>query len=131
MPKPLRFSEVSVARQRLIRICQSTNYGHIHYLTVECREPVLKTPPLVILADVRLDIEDHPRDETSLDDFLLCAEFCRLMSILDEILTGTISSIEVRGGVPRRVTFEKQITQLQSPVVRQAGSKDPSTSRRG
>jgi hypothetical protein len=123
MSKAIRLLGVSSGRQSLVRLCQSINYGQIRNLTVQDGEPIFSGPPPLVLADVRLDLEDQKRDEIYLDDFLLCSEFCRVMSILDEIGTGTISSIEVRGGLPRRITFEKRFTEL--PVARQAGSKDP------
>ena len=123
MSKALRLLGASPGRQSLVRLCQSINYGQIRNLAVQDGEPIFSSPPLLVLADVRLDLEDQKRDEVSLDDFLLCSEFCRVMLILDEIGTGTISSIEVRGGVPRKITFEKRLLKL--PVTRQAGSKDP------
>jgi hypothetical protein len=60
-----------------------------------------------VFADIRLDVEEHPRDELSLPDFVLCAEFHRLLSMLDEIADGEISRIEIRAGVPRRLTIRK------------------------
>jgi hypothetical protein len=60
-----------------------------------------------VFADVRLDVKEPSRDEQSLPDFVLCAEFDRLLSMLDEIANGEISKIEIRGGVPRRLTIRK------------------------
>lgn len=60
-----------------------------------------------MFADIRLDAEDRSRDEQSLSDFVLCAEFHRLLSMLDEIADGEISRIEIRAGVPRRLTIRK------------------------
>jgi hypothetical protein len=104
---PHRFSELSAPRQALLRLFQSTNYGYLQDLIIRDREPILKGPHPVVFADVRLDVEERSRDELSLPDFVLCAEFTRLLSILNEIANGEISKIEIRGGVPRRITIRK------------------------
>jgi hypothetical protein len=106
MVRPLRFSQLSPQRQALVRLCQSTNYGQIQDLIVRDREPILAGPPPVVLADIRLGAEEHPRDELAAADFVLCAEVARLMSLLDKIGAGKISKIEVRAGIPRRVIIE-------------------------
>jgi hypothetical protein len=107
--QPTRFLEVSNPRQALIRLCQRVNYGSILNLTVINGELSFDPAPDV-LVDVRLDSEERPRDELSLPDFALCTEVCRLLSLLDQIENGKISRIEVRAGVPRRITLEKQLT---------------------
>ena len=107
MHSPLRFSQISAHRQSLIRLFQSTNYGCLQDLIILDREPILNSPRPIVFADIRLDAEEHSRDELSLPDFVLCAEFHRLLSMLDEIANGEISRIEIRAGVPRRLTIRK------------------------
>ena len=102
-----RFSQLSAPRQALVRLFQSTNYGCLQDLIIRDKEPILNSPHAMVLADVRLDVEERSRHELSLPDFVLCAEFDRLLSILDEITNGEISKIEIRGGVPRRITIRK------------------------
>jgi hypothetical protein len=58
-----------------------------------------------VLVDIRLDSEEPARDELALADFGLCAEVRRLMSLLDQVRNGRISKIEVRAGIPRRITI--------------------------
>jgi hypothetical protein len=108
----LRFSQLSTPRQSLIRLCQSTNYGHIQDLTVQDQEPILTSSPPLVLTDIRLDVEELPREELTLDDFIICAEFYRLLSLLDGIKNGKISRIEIRAGVPRRITLEKPLAEV-------------------
>ena len=103
MPSDLRFSELSLQRQALVRLCQSINYGHIEDLTVVEREPVMGGAAPTGVVDVRLDADEQPRGELGMTDFTLCAEVCRLMLLLDRVETGGISKIEVRAGIPRRV----------------------------
>jgi len=95
-------------------------------------EPIWDCPAPGVLVDVRLDIEAQPREEISATDFALGAEVTRLMALLDKIENGKITKIDVRAGLPRRVTLEhpyvdglSDLTELSLPVARQAGSKDP------
>ena len=106
-----RFSQLSPARQALVRLCQATNYGHIHNLAVRDREPVLTGPAPAVVVDIRLDLEERPRAELAAADFELCAEVARLMSLLARIQHGKISRIEVRAGIPRRIVLERPLTE--------------------
>lgn len=109
MDKLLRFCQLSPTRRALIRLFQSINYGCLQDLEVRDREPVFSDPGPIVLVDVRLDSEELPRDELALADFAVCVEMCRLMCLLDQVENGKISKIEVRAGIPRRITIEKQV----------------------
>jgi len=110
--KELRFSQLSAPRQALLRLFQSTNYGCLQDLIIRDKEPILNSPHPIVFADVRLDVEECSRDELSLPDFVLCAEFHRLLSMIDEIANGEISRIEIRAGVPRRLTIRKSLGEV-------------------
>jgi hypothetical protein len=103
-PKAIRFSELSPQRQKLIRLCQETNYGFIRDLEVRECEPVFNPPPAVLM-DLKLDSADQPRPETELGDFQLPGEVLRLMDRLDKLITTKVESLEVRAGIPRRAVF--------------------------
>jgi hypothetical protein len=103
-PKAIRFSELSPPRQKLIRLCQETNYGFIRDLEVRERQPVFDPSP-VVLMDLKLDSADQPRPETELGDFQLPGEVLRLMDRLDRLITTKVESLEVRAGLPRRMVF--------------------------
>ena len=109
----LRFSQLSVPRQALVRLCQSMNYGSIQGLCVKDAEPVLSPPPLVLI-DIKLDADEMVRPEVDLPDFELCNEVRRLIGQLNELATGIIEHIEVRGGVPRRIVFRGSLTTTRS-----------------
>jgi hypothetical protein len=100
----LLFSQLSIPRQALVRLCQRINFGSIQGLCVKDAEPVLSPPPLVHI-DVKLDADEAPRPEAALSDFELCGESCRLMNRLDEFKDTTVERIDVRAGIPRRLTF--------------------------
>jgi hypothetical protein len=74
--------------------------------------PTFGGPAVTVLTDVRLDLEEGQRGELTLEDFALCAEVCRLMTLLDQVQKGQISKIEVRAGIPRRVTPETSIRRV-------------------
>ena len=111
MVRALPFSQLSPARQQLLRLCQSINYGYVQDLLIKDKEPALDPGPVVLL-DIKLDSEERPRDESGSTDFLLCAEAIRLMTLLDQITNGKVSKLEVRGGVPR-IIFEHRISELE------------------
>jgi hypothetical protein len=100
-----------VLRQGLLRRCQTTNYGEINNLPVRDCEPIFSDPQCVVLVDVKLDSEQHPRQEVGQADFLLSAEVVRLMALLDKIQNGKISKLEIRAGIPRRVIWENRVVE--------------------
>ena len=102
LSKPLRFSDLSSARQALVRLCQGVNFGQILDLQVGNAQPIWNPGP-TILSEVRLDIEETPRPEGALSDFKLSSEIQRLMRQLDQLKDGRVEKIEVRGGIPRRL----------------------------
>ncbi len=120
-PDNQRFSGLSAPRQTLVRLFQSINYGSVQALEIRDCEPLLSGPGPNVLVDIRLDSEDPGRDELALGDFALCAEVLRLMSLMHQIRNGRISKIEVRAGIPRRITLERQMKEVEfekSPAAR-------------
>jgi len=84
MSKPLRFSDLSPARQTLLRLCQNVDHGSIEDLNVERGEPVFDPAP-VLLKDVKLDSDEGPMPELALTDFVVSIEILRLMTLFDEM----------------------------------------------
>jgi hypothetical protein len=102
-----RFSQLTPARQALVRLCQAINHGSIENLGVENTEPVLK-PQQLVLKSVKLDCDEGPRPELALRDFVVSEQVGRLLSLLDQIGRGAIRHIEIRAGVPRRIVVESK-----------------------
>jgi hypothetical protein len=96
-----RFSELSEARQTLIRLFQVINYGEIRQLQVRKSEPVPNPTPIVLI-DLKLDTDEESRSEMALEDFALSYAVCRLFDRLDEVENREISvsrfEPEFRGG---------------------------------
>ena len=106
--KLLRFSQLSPPRQKLVRMCQTVNYGQIQGVVVRGGDPIFEPAPVVVI-DAKLYRDDEPRPELALDDFALRDEVRRLMARFDEMREGMIERIEVRAGMPRRVLFRTAI----------------------
>lgn len=111
MDRSLLFSELSPARQALIRLCQSINYGYLQNLTIKDQDPVLPGASVISTTDIRLDAEDPARGELAVDDFVLCAEVRRLIALFDKVQNAMISKIEVRAGIPRRISLEHHFSE--------------------
>jgi hypothetical protein len=83
------FSELSKARQELIRLCQRVNYGSILDVRVAHGEVCFGDPPSVTV-DVRLDGGGAERAELTLTDFALPAESRLLLEQIDRLKEGVI-----------------------------------------
>jgi hypothetical protein len=99
-----RYSQLSPSRQALIRWCQAINHGSVEDLRIEGGQPVLDGSSTLV-RDIKLDADDGPRPEVALVDFVLSNEVLRLMRQLDATQNGTVRRIEVRGGIPRRISL--------------------------
>jgi hypothetical protein len=106
-----RFSELSWERQFLARLCQVINFGEIREIEVRNREPIFGSVSR-ILVDLRLDNDESSRPESTLLDFNLSHELCRLFAEFDQLENAQISRIEIRAGLPRRILFEAPIGSL-------------------
>jgi hypothetical protein len=115
MNEPLRLSQLSPARQALVRALQIVNFGELQNLHVRNGEPMFDNSALVVL-DAKLDKDEGPRPEIALPDFALNAEVSRLMARLDELRNGTIQRLEVRAGIPRRLVLQKQLPEVWDSV---------------
>ena len=115
MSTPLRLSDLSPARQALVRLCREMNFGQISALVVSCGEPVLDPAP-AILVEAKFDSREDSSPPVGPADFELGAEILRLMARLDEFQNGTIERLEVRRGAPSRAFIPRGIS---------AGAKQP------
>src|SRR5437879_2016018 len=109
MREPPRLSDLSTARQVLVRLLQSLNFGQIQSLVVRNADPVFDPPPAV-LVDVKLDCDEAPRPEVDLRDFALHNKVQRLLAQMDRLKNGTIERIEVREGIPCRLVIACPVT---------------------
>lgn len=106
-PRPSRLAELSPEMRALVRLCQSINFGSIRNLVFVGGEPVFTTGA-TILKDFKLDTDDGVRPEVYLEDFELPKEITRLISQLEQIKEGIIACMEIRAGIPRKISIAMQ-----------------------
>jgi hypothetical protein len=88
---------------------QKMNYGRIERLLVRGGEPVFNPPPRIV-RDVKLGSADNgARPELETADFALKKEHIELFENLRSLGDGTIESIEIKSGLPFRLTVEQRI----------------------
>jgi len=87
---------------------QAVNFGELQCILVKDGDPIFADGSAVIV-DVKLDKEESSRPQLALEDFELTIEIVRLLSRLDDLTNGTIKSLEVRAGIPRRLLLEMRM----------------------
>jgi hypothetical protein len=97
---------VPPSRRRLIELMQQVNFGRIDGLIIRDGDPLFDRPPRVI-REIKLCGENGPRPELDADDFLLKAQVIELFGHFDRMGDGTIGSLEVKYGLPFRLTVEE------------------------
>jgi len=94
--------------RQLVRLMQQLNFGHIDGLVVRDGEPVLDPPPEIV-REVKFGSENGPRPEASIEDFLLKSRVVEFFDQLSRLGDGAIESLEVKHGLPFRMTVRETI----------------------
>ena len=95
----------SPARQKILRLMQENPFSRIEQLAVTNGQPQFD-PATKIIAEHKFGANDGPRREAELADFVLKKEHVDLFRQFDEIGSGVILTLEVRGGMPFRMIRE-------------------------
>jgi hypothetical protein len=90
---------LSNARQQLLTILQTLNYGRIEKLEIRGGEPILDPMPLLV-REHKFASEKGPRAEVRLADFTLRDQQLDLLRLLDDVNDGTILVLTCKGGLP-------------------------------
>ncbi len=90
---------------RLVRLMQGMGFGRIELLHVRNGEPVFDQLPRVI-REVKFCAENGARPEAIKKDFALKAQVRELFAEMDEMGDGVILCIEVKHGLPFKMTWE-------------------------
>ncbi len=101
------FSQLSLGRQRLVRLMQRVNFGRIEGLLIVRGEPVFKPAPRTIQA-IKLGGDHGPRQEAALRDFRLAAEVIEMIERLAQLGDGRIERLDVRHGLPFFMEIEQE-----------------------
>ena len=94
------------ARRRLVTLMQELNFGSIHGLSVRDREPVFDPSPHII-REVKFCAENGARPEAVKEDFALKEQVIEFFAEIAAMGDGTILCIEVKHGLPFRMTVEE------------------------
>lgn len=92
--------------RHLVEMMQSVNFGRIEGLVVRNGEPVLDPPPRII-REVKFGGENGPRPEAAKQDFALKAQVRELFAQMEAMGNATIHSIEIKHGLPFKMTVEE------------------------
>ena len=92
-------SSLSLAKQHLLEVMQSLNFGRIENLQVRSGEPLF-TKATKVVRKLRIGGENCPRPELFQDDFRLKQQAIELFDSLTSVKDGEILSIEIRHGLP-------------------------------
>lgn len=101
----MRMEELSPARQRLVRLFQTINFGRLEELEIRGGDPVFSPAPRVFL-ELKLDVNDGPRPEARLERFELREQVRRFFRQIEDLGDGSVEVVEVRHGLPFRMVVE-------------------------
>jgi hypothetical protein len=107
IPSPTK-AALSPARKRLVETMQDLNFGTIEGLVVRDGEPVFNTSTRIV-RDIKLCGENGPRPEASHPDFVLKEQVVELFQHLKMLGNGCIESLEIKHGLPFRLTIEQPV----------------------
>jgi len=99
-------ADLPPAGARLVELMQGINFGRIEDLSVTDGVPVLCPPPRVI-REVKFGAENGPRPEAAIEDFLLKSQVVEFFDQLSRLGDGVVESVEVRHGLPFRMTVRE------------------------
>jgi len=100
--------DLSASGARLVELMQCINFGRIEHLAVRSGAPVVDPPPRVV-REIKFRGENGPRPEMAKDDFALKAQVRELFAQLEAMGDGTVRCIEVKHGLPFKMTVEEVI----------------------
>ena len=106
MGSPTNKAHLPAAGVRLVDLMQRISFGRIESLAVRDGQPVFDPPPRVI-REVKFGGENGPRPEAAKPDFALKAQVRELFAQLVALGDVTIQSIEIKHGLPFKMTVEE------------------------
>lgn len=106
MTDTLTLASLPPARERLVRLMQELNFGFVEGLVVRHGEPVFDPPPRVV-HEIKFGGENGPRPEAAKEDFALKAQVRELVAQLEALGDAVVRRIEVKHGLPFKMTIEE------------------------
>ena len=96
------------SQAKLVERMQRIHFGRIKGLVVSNGEPVL-APPTFCEKDIKPGADNSPRPEAAKADFTLKAEVIVLFAQMEAMGNGTIECIEIKYGLPFKITIKEVI----------------------
>ena len=106
MPSVVTKAGLTPTRKRLVKLMQEINYGRIEGLQIQNGEPMFKPPPKVV-RKIKIGGENGPKTGFRSGDFSLKSKLTEFFEHLAAPGSGTISKIEVQGGLPFSIEIEE------------------------
>ena len=106
MSEILTKAGLSTPRQRLVEAMQRIAFGRIEQLHIRDGDPVFEPPPRIV-QEIKIGGEGDPRAPITGCGFALKKQVVELFQHLAQLGNGTIEAIEVRHGLPSRITLER------------------------
>lgn len=104
---PVKKTNLSAGRRRLVDMMQEVNFGRIHQLQVRDGEPAF-TPMTRVERQIKFGGDNQLRPEAALDDFELKRNVVELFESFERLGNGIIKQLEIKGGLPFGMTVEEQ-----------------------
>ena len=93
-------------RVRLVELMQGIGFGRVEGLAVRNGEPDFTDPPRVF-REVKFGGENGPHPKAGAEDFALKGQVCELFVQLEEMGDGVVICLEVKHGLPFKMTVEE------------------------
>jgi len=100
--------DLSGPRKRLIEMMQEISFGRIENLIVKDGEPNFDPSPQVV-REIKFGGENGPRQEMSVENFALKSQAVEFFAQLDRLGDGRVKSLEVKHGLPFRMSLEETV----------------------
>ncbi len=107
MSELLTKANLSVPRRKLVETMQRIAFGRIEQLHIRDGDPVFEPPPRIV-QEIKIGGDGGSRPEVAGSDFVLKKQIVELFQHLAQFDNGTIEAIEVRYGLPCRITLERE-----------------------
>ena len=97
-------ASLTPSQQKFLTEMQRINFGRIFDLTVRDGQPVIDPPPRVV-REIKFGGDNGPRPEVAKADFILKAQVRDLFAQLEALGDGVVECIEVKHGLPFKMTI--------------------------
>lgn len=100
----IKTSALAGPQHRLLELMQRLNFGRIEGLRIREGLPDFDSPPQIV-REIKIGGENGPRAECGSSDFALKAQVVELFSHLGALNDGHVICLEVKHGLPFRLTI--------------------------